>query len=531
VVIASEAYRIMKQLSNLRISSRLVIGFSIVLVLATLSTTIGLFNAKRNAEATRAMMESPLAKERLVADWFVLTYSAIVRTSMIARSSDANLSETFKEAIAASVVSGTEIIKKIEPRLSSAQEKDLFKEILAARKTYQSAKELVMNSRKSGDSAVAEKAYQEVFDPAAKAYSQKVNALLTLQRQAIDQLAVDIDHSNERSMQLMVLLGALLVVISVVAVVIISRSITVPLRHALQVAQMVAAGDLSGAINRQGKDEIAELMQALHEMTMALRKIVTEVQQGTESISLAANEIASGNADLSNRTEQQAGSLEETAASIEQLTSTVKQNAENARQANQLAMSASDVALKGSGVVSQVVDTMSAINTSSGKIVDIIGVIDGIAFQTNILALNAAVEAARAGEQGRGFAVVASEVRSLAQRSASAAKEIKLLIDDSVVKVGSGSKLVEEAGATMKEMVESVKRVTAIMGEIATASHEQSAGIEQINQAVTEMDGTTQQNAALVEQASATSELLQAQADKLAHAGRHFKMGHERRID
>ena len=481
----------MQLLSNMRISSRLIGAFAIILLLATLSTAISMFDAQRNAEATRDMMASPLTKERLVADWFVLTYSAIARTSMIARSSDASLSETFKETIASSVVAGSEIIKKIEPLLSSDQEKALFKEIIAARNQYQSAKEVVMNSRKNGDAAGAEKAYMESFDPAAKLYSAKVHELVDMQRQAIDQMAADIDHNNTRGRELMLVLGALLIAISIVAVVIISRSITTPLQRALQVARTVAAGDLSALIEKQGKDEIAELMQALHDMNEALRKIVTDVQQGTESISSAASEIASGNIDLSARTEMQAGALEETAASIEELTSTVKQNAENARQANALAINASDVAEKGRGVVAQVVGTMGEINASSGKIVDIISVIDGIAFQTNILALNAAVEAARAGEQGRGFAVVASEVRSLAQRSASAAKEIKSLIDDSVNKVDSGSRLVDQAGKTMAEVVNSVKRVSDIVADISAATQEQSTGISEVNHAITQMDQVT----------------------------------------
>ncbi|MFJ3047304.1 methyl-accepting chemotaxis protein [Herbaspirillum chlorophenolicum] len=515
----------MNILANMRISNRLTIGFAIVLLLAILSTVMGLYNAKRNADATRQMMEIPLAKERLVADWFVLTYSAVVRTSMIARSTDAELSNTFKEDIEASVKSGSAIIKKIEPLLSSDEEKALMGVIIEARKKYQSAKELVMNTRKTGDAAASEKAYKEVFDPAAKAYGAQVNNLLAMQRHAIDRLAANIDQSSERSMQLMIVLGILLVAIGAVAVVIISRSITTPLKRALDVAKMVAAGDLSATIEQHGKDEIAELMRALNDMNNSLRTIVSEVQVGTESISTAAGEIASGNFDLSSRTEQQAGSLEETAASIEQLTSTVKQNAENAQQANQLAMDASDVARKGSGVVSQVVETMNEINRSSNKIVDIISVIDGIAFQTNILALNAAVEAARAGEQGRGFAVVASEVRSLAQRSAAAAKEIKQLIDDSVGKVDTGSKLVNQAGTTMGDVVDSIRRVTDIMGEISVASREQSSGIEQISRAVTEIDDATQQNAALVEQATATSDMLRAQAQKLAEAGRKFSLG------
>ncbi len=285
--------------------------------------------------------------------------------------------------------------------------------------------------------------------------------------------------------------------------------------QAAGITRRIADGDLSVAIDLRKNDE-ASVLHAIKAMRDSLAKVVGEVRQGTDTIATASSEIASGNQDLSSRTEQQASSLEQTAASMEELTSTVKQNADNARQANQLAASASEVAVRGGSVVGQVVDTMSAINTSSRKIVDIIAVIDGIAFQTNILALNAAVEAARAGEQGRGFAVVASEVRSLAQRSAAAAKEIKGLIDDSVGKVEAGSQQVAEAGRTMEEIVASVKRVTDIMGEIASASHEQTQGIEQINQAITQMDQVTQQNAALVEEAAVAAGSLQDQAGNLS---------------
>jgi len=302
------------------------------------------------------------------------------------------------------------------------------------------------------------------------------------------------------------------------------RSITRPLEKAVRIAGAIAAGDLTQRIEVQSRDETGRLMQALKEMNESLEKIVAEVRNGTETIATASGEIAAGNQDLSSRTEQQASSLEETASSMEELTSTVKQNADNARQANQLAASASEVAVRGGTVVAEVVDTMSAINASSSKIVDIIGVIDGIAFQTNILALNAAVEAARAGEQGKGFAVVAAEVRNLAQRSAAAAKEIKSLIDDSVEKVHTGAELVNRAGATMDEIVESVKRVTDIMAEISAASGEQTAGIEQINQAIAQMDQVTQQNASLVEQAAAASEAMQDQAAKLAGMVGVFKI-------
>ena len=302
------------------------------------------------------------------------------------------------------------------------------------------------------------------------------------------------------------------------------RSITAPLGRAVRIAESVAAGDLTQQIDATSQDETGKLLAALSEMNNSLVGIVGNVRHATDSISTASSEIASGNMDLSARTEQQASSLEETASSMEELTSTVRQNADNARQANQLAGNASEVARRGGAVVSQVVDKMSAINESAYKIVEIISVIDGIAFQTNILALNAAVEAARAGEQGRGFAVVASEVRNLAQRAGNAAKEIKQLIDNSVAQVEEGSRLVDQAGATMTEVVQSVQQVTDIIGEISAASGEQSSGLQQINQAVVQMDNATQQNAALVEQAAAAAGALQEQAASLSQAVSVFRL-------
>ena len=303
------------------------------------------------------------------------------------------------------------------------------------------------------------------------------------------------------------------------------RSITAPLDYAVRIARSVASGDLTQTVEVASTNEMGQLLRAMKDMNASLQSIVGEVRSGSHTIATAAGEIASGNLDLSSRTEQQASSLEETASSMEELTSTVKQNADHARQASELAVSASEVAVKGGAVVREVVQTMGAINDSARKIVDIITVIDSIAFQTNILALNAAVEAARAGEQGRGFAVVASEVRNLAHRSAAAAKEITALINDSVDKVGTGSKLVDQAGSTMQEVVLSVQRVSDLIGEITLASQEQSSGIEQINQAITQMDEVTQQNAALVEQAAAAAGSLQEQSEHLAQAVGVFKIG------
>ncbi|MTV40753.1 methyl-accepting chemotaxis protein [Duganella radicis] len=518
----------MNALSQMRIGTRLAIGFAVVLLLAILATSVALVNASTNAQATRAMMEQPLAKERLVSDWYVLIYSAIARTALIARSSDEKLSDTFAEAIASSTKRGGELLGKIKELLVTDEERKIYEEITELRNKYQKAKTDVMNARKGGDAAKAEQLFKDAFSPSADAYQNRVKDFLGMQRKAIDDTAHAIDAANDRSNTLLLVLAVLMVSMGSVAAWIITRSITAPLKSAVEIATTVANGDLTTQFTPQtNKDEIGDLMKALRGMNDSLRTVVSQVQIGTNTIATASNEIASGNMDLSQRTEEQASSLEETASSMEELTSTVRQNAENARQANQLAQAASDVAEKGGAIVGQVVDTMGSINDSSRKIFDIISVIDGIAFQTNILALNAAVEAARAGEQGRGFAVVASEVRNLAQRSAAAAKEIKELISNSVEQVDAGSKLVQQAGSTMDDVVSSVRRVTDIMGEITSASSEQSIGIDQVNTAIGQMDSVTQQNAALVEQAAAAAASMQEQAARLADVASSFKLGHD----
>jgi methyl-accepting chemotaxis protein len=518
----------MNFLSHTRIGTRLAIAFATVLLLAVVATTVGLINARGNAAATRQMMEQPLAKERLVSDWYVLIYSAVARTELIARSKDDTLPVVFADTIAASTKRGGELLGKVKELLATDDERKLYDATIALRNAYQKAKSEVGEIRKGGDDAAAEAAYRDKFLPAADAYKNKVNELLAFQRKAIDDTARAIDAANERSNTLLLILTVLMVAIGSVAAWIISRSITGPLKSAVDIAATVANGDLTTRFDGPtSRSEIGDLMTALKGMNDSLRNVVNQVQVGTKTIASASNEIAAGNMDLSQRTEEQASSLEETASSMEELTATVRQNAENAKQANQLAHAASDVAERGGSIVGQVVDTMGTINDSSRKIFDIISVIDGIAFQTNILALNAAVEAARAGEQGRGFAVVASEVRNLAQRSAAAAKEIKELIGNSVEQVDIGSKLVQQAGSTMNEVVDSVRRVTDIMGEITSASSEQSIGIDQVNTAITQMDQVTQQNAALVEEAAAAAASMQEQAERLADVAASFKLDQE----
>jgi methyl-accepting chemotaxis protein len=514
----------MTMLENISIGKRLTLGFTIILAFAMLITGISVWRLQGVATATRDMMQVPLAKERMISDWYGKVDSGIRRTTAIARSSDPALGAFFAEESKASSAISSELQKKVEELIVDADEKALFVRIGEQRKIYLSSRDQVAKLKAAGELEQADKIFDTVFRPGTASYQALMMELLKMQRAKIDATAAHIDDVAASSRQLLYVLAALVLAFGALSSWLLTTGITGPLRQAVTAARRVAGGDLTGHIDDSARDETGQLLSALKDMNASLAGIVNEVRSGTEHITTSSSEIAAGNQDLSRRTEQQAGALEETASSMEELTSTVKHNADNARQANQLAASAAQVAVKGGEVVAQVVDTMDSINQSSRKIVDIIAVIDGIAFQTNILALNAAVEAARAGEQGRGFAVVASEVRNLAQRSASAAKEIKMLIGDSVEKVNQGSKLVADAGTTMDEIVSSVHRVSDMITEITAASTEQSAGINEVYQAIGAMDAVTQQNAALVEQAAAAAESMQHQASALAQAVSVFKV-------
>jgi methyl-accepting chemotaxis protein len=415
-------------------------------------------------------------------------------------------------------------LEKIAAKQTTEIGKKKIQTLIDAAKAFDVAKQELIALTQAGNAEAASDYVLRKITTAQNTFLDTANKFASSQDEQLQAEGVNVLEDASTAINVTLVFSGLAIVVSLLLGYFLTRSIVGPLGEAVRVAENVAAGDLRTTINVTSRDETGQLMQALKDMNDNLLRIVSEVRTGTDTISTASSEIASGNLDLSSRTEQQAGSIEETASAMEEMTSTVKQNADNAHQANQLAASASSVAVQGGAVVAEVVSTMDAINSSSKKIVDIIGVIDGIAFQTNILALNAAVEAARAGEQGRGFAVVATEVRSLAQRSASAAKEIKLLIDDSVAKVEDGSKLVARAGTTMDEVVSSVKSVTDIVGEISAASREQSSGIEEINRAITQMDEVTQQNAALVEEAAAAAQSLQEQAGRLSQAISIFKL-------
>ena len=511
-------------MKNLNIGVRLGLGFGIVLLLLAATTAIAVLRMQEGTALTDRLINTSYKNQRLVAEWAKIIEINAVRSSAAWQAGDAEDQKSYEAGIDSASVRSAQVQDEINKSIRNPGVRAQFDQVLLARTAYIDARKLVFQLKSAGDLAQGKIAYDTGLVPKAAAYLAEVNKLQTLQVAAADGIAGNVLNLSVSTRNIIIVLGLVALALGVGFALYITRSITGPINRALQVAETVSAGDLTSVIVVDSRDETGRLMQALKTMNDNLVTIVAQVRSGTDTMATASAEIAAGNQDLSSRTEQQASSLEETASSMEELTATVRQNADNAHEANRLAQDAAGVANRGGAVVADVVDTMGSINESSRKIVDIISVIDGIAFQTNILALNAAVEAARAGEQGRGFAVVASEVRNLAQRSAAAAKEIKVLIDDSVHKVEAGSALVDQAGHTMNEIVQGIGQVTSIMAEITSASAEQSAGIEQVNQAITEMDQVTQQNAALVEEASAAAEAMQDQAAGLSQVVSVFKL-------
>ncbi|GIZ52996.1 methyl-accepting chemotaxis protein [Noviherbaspirillum aridicola] len=508
---------------NLHIGARLGLGFGLVLALL-----LGLAMASLSGMALihngldKVINENDVIVKHLndMRQAVMRTAVSVRNVSVMTNEDDVNAEVKQIEAAGAQYRESAEALAKM---ITDESSRALLTKVEAARvATAPGVEKAVGLAKRQGD--VIPILLSDVV-PQQKKWLEAMDEMVRMQESAARKTAEETGSAYDSARLLTIGLAAVALLLGAGIAWLVTRSITAPLHGALEVARRVADGDLTTAVKVDSQDETGQLLAALRDMNDSLGRIVSQVRMGTDAINVASAEIASGNADLSARTESQASALEQTASSMEELTSTVKHNADNASQANKLAATASDVAVQGGAVVSQVVETMGSINDSARKIVDIIGVIDGIAFQTNILALNAAVEAARAGEQGRGFAVVASEVRSLAQRSANAAKEIKTLISDSVEKVEAGSRLVDQAGSTMEEVVNSVRRVTDIISEIAAASQEQTAGIEQVNRAIAEMDNVTQQNAALVEEAAAAAASMQDQARQLSGVVSVFKVG------
>jgi methyl-accepting chemotaxis protein len=500
---------------QMKTGPRVLLSFAAVLLVLACITAVALWRLHAANDSTRYLVDDKLAKQQLTAD-LLGTVKLNGGTAMsIAKSDSIETQDYFQLQLTSGEKARDTLLGQLGRMAQDSTEKSLLGAMLAAQNAYLDVRKRMFAFKEGGRTQEADQLADTGFKTTLGGYVAAVERLLAYQTSQAHALAAASKAEYDRSVATLVGFGLGALALGAVLAWAITRSIVVPLTHAVDVAQRVADGDLRGFDAPEGGDEIGKLMAALHHMTTRLKQTVSAVSESAMAIDSASGELSSGNTDLSRRTEHQAGALQETASSMEQLTAAVQGNTNNARRANDLVVKASTIASKGRDVVGNVVNTMDEISTAATRIVDIIGVIDSIAFQTNILALNAAVEAARAGEQGRGFAVVAGEVRNLAQRSALAAREIKQLINESVDKIATGSTLTHAAGDTMTDIVASVEQVAAIMAQISAASAEQETGITEINSAVADIDNVTQQNAALVEEAAATAELVHTEAAKL----------------
>ena len=505
-------------IKNLKIGSRLGLAFGIILIFLIAITAFGTTRLALVNDSTSLIVKGRFPKVALGTSMLDAVKDMSISMHNLLITDDPQRVSTELAAINKRDADMNTFVDKFAKTVSSPKGLQIFNVLKAAKDKYVTDRTKFLELAAAGNKADAGAFLLSTLDTDQKAYLEQVQGMVDLGSALMIKDGEDAERVYLTSKDLLLGLAAVALVLAAALAYWISRSITIPLGRAVTIARTIAGGDLSSVIESGSRDEAGQLLSSLKEMNANLVRIVGEVRSSSGTIAIASKEINEGTMDLSSRTEQQAASLEETASSMEELTSTVRRNAANAQEANDIAKSASNVAAQGGAEVAEVVERMKTISDSSRKIGDIISVIDGIAFQTNILALNAAVEAARAGEQGRGFAVVASEVRSLAQRSAGAAKEIKTLIADSNEKVDAGSKFAGQIGKTMDDIVKEIQRVSLIMGEINTASQEQTAGIDQVNLAITQMDQVTQQNAALVEQAAAAAESMQGQTRLLTES-------------